>query len=1113
MSGFRSFVLEPHITFEASPINLAGSTADWTPVQSDDANDNGNDSQSAARETELVGDANHSLLYGSFDTNGTDTETDDEIGFRLRVGAANESGGFGELAVIGTDANNDGVIDLFLAFDGRTTPGVSLFAPGPGANRDTPVTTSLQNPVAAAGAETDVSLVDAATDPTATDADLDNDGNTDAFVSFKILFSSLKDQLNDVAGISITKDSPLRFVAFTTTQEAAIDGDISGIDGGNASAERFDDLGVFSKATIPANLSDTGSDPTATPSAPPDIVGGANTIVSIPENTTVVKTVEAGSNPPGAAITFGIGGGTHADLFSVDPDSGVLTFNEAPNFEGLQATGVGTFLSVIVTAEAGGETSQQLINVIVTDQPEPLGIDSNGGAATATVDVPENTTEVTTVVASSGDGNITYDISGGTESDQFTIDEISGVLSFINAPDFESGITNFQVQVRATDDGGNTDTQLITVRVTNTNDAPTITATNTTAVTTVTASDDDAVTFSIVDELDGERFQIDPTTGALSFVVAPDFETPNSVGGGNDYVVTVRASDGSGGTATQQITVSVSNTNEAPAITSNAGDPLAVNVTENTTDVTTVTASDEDGDAVTFSIVDELDGDRFRIDPASGALTFAAAPDFESPNSVGGGNDYVVTVQASDSSGGTATQQITVSVDNANDAPTITSNAGNPIAVDVAENTTDVATVAASDEDGDTARFAIVPGADAAAFTIDPDTGILQFAAAPNFEAPTDTDGDNIYVVTVEARDPSGSTDTQTITATVTDVTESTASGPEVIPDTGTGGSSSGSSGGTAPGTGSVTGDTGGTGLITGVGEPAPPPADLTPPADPAPEAAPEAPAEAPAEQASETAGESLSDAAAEALAETLANLAPAAGPGSGGGSNDTDAAREQTAAIEAQQREELRSLQSNLEQGPTLLLDAGIPDTLFESDSSFTFRLPDNVFTIVGSDGGLLSDLSMEATLGDGSPLPEWLIFDPERNEFRGTAPAGGELTFEIRITATDLVGNQASASFQFIVEPAETGESENTDAAPTGNPQQSALPNSGQPDSVLTVTPIEAENAENQGGEPLPTGAPVTQATGEVPAKPSLSGQIKETGFGKFRTDALQLAFGRSG
>ena len=119
---------------------------------------------------------------------------------------------------------------------------------------------------------------------------------------------------------------------------------------------------------------------------------------------------------------------------------------------------------------------------------------------------------------------------------------------------------------------------------------------NSTAVTTLTAVDPnaDALTFSIAGGDDAGQFAIDATTGALSFVTAPNFEAPTDAGANNIYDVIVQASDGSL-IDTQAIAVTVTNVNEAPVITSNgAGASAAVSVAENSTAVTTVTATDPD---------------------------------------------------------------------------------------------------------------------------------------------------------------------------------------------------------------------------------------------------------------------------------------------------------------------------------------------------------------------------------------------------------------------------------------------------------------------------------------------------------------------------------------
>ena len=196
-------------------------------------------------------------------------------------------------------------------------------------------------------------------------------------------------------------------------------------------------------------------------------------------------------------------------------------------------------------------------------------------------------------------------------------------------------------------------------------------------------------------------------------------------------------------------------------------------VAENTTAVTTVTATDPDaGTTLSYSIVGGADAAKFSINASTGALAFVTAPDFEAPTDAGANNVYDVTVQVSDGTN-TDTQAIAVTVTNQNEAPSITSNGGGATAsVSVAENSTAVTTVTATDPDaGTTLSYSIAGGADAAKFTIDASTGALAFVTAPNFEAPTDAGANNVYDVTVQVSDGTN-TDTQAIAVTVTNQNE-----------------------------------------------------------------------------------------------------------------------------------------------------------------------------------------------------------------------------------------------------------------------------------------------------------------------------------------------------
>src|SRR5206468_677655 len=108
---------------------------------------------------------------------------------------------------------------------------------------------------------------------------------------------------------------------------------------------------------------------------------------------------------------------------------------------------------------------------------------------------------------------------------------------------------------------------------------------------------------------------------------------------------------------------------EVPTITSNGGgDSTTVAVSENTTAIMTVTATDPDlGTTLTYSIAGGADATKFQINASTGALSFITAPDFEAPTDADHNNSYIVQVRASDGSL-SDDQVITVSVANA--APT-----------------------------------------------------------------------------------------------------------------------------------------------------------------------------------------------------------------------------------------------------------------------------------------------------------------------------------------------------------------------------------------------------------------------------------------------------------
>lgn len=181
-------------------------------------------------------------------------------------------------------------------------------------------------------------------------------------------------------------------------------------------------------------------------------------------------------------------------------------------------------------------------------------------------------------------------------------------------------------------------------------------AENTTAVMTVATTDPESNprTYAIFGGADSSKFSIHPTSGALSFQSAPDFETPADSGANNVYDVIVSASDGQGNLAATAIAVTVTNVaSEAPSFTSSS----AVSTTEQADGVFhTVTASN----ATSFSITGGADQGDLSI-AAGGGVSFNVAPDFFSPADSDGNNVYVVQVTAT-GPGGTAMQTLSVTV-------------------------------------------------------------------------------------------------------------------------------------------------------------------------------------------------------------------------------------------------------------------------------------------------------------------------------------------------------------------------------------------------------------------------------------------------------------------
>ena len=161
------------------------------------------------------------------------------------------------------------------------------------------------------------------------------------------------------------------------------------------------------------------------------------------------------------------------------------------------------------------------------------------------------------------------------------------------------------------------------------------------------------------------------TGNQLQTNAAFDFETKNS------YSIRVKTTDQGGLSFEKELTIGVTNVNEAPVITSAATATFAENGRGT---VYTVTATDVDASTTLTYSLSGTDANLFNI--TNGVVTFKTAPNFEAPTDNGANNVYNINVIASDGSL-TTTQAVAISVTNVDDVESSSSYRLNPSQLDL----------------------------------------------------------------------------------------------------------------------------------------------------------------------------------------------------------------------------------------------------------------------------------------------------------------------------------------------------------------------------------------------------------------------------------------------
>jgi VCBS repeat-containing protein len=411
-------------------------------------------------------------------------------------------------------------------------------------------------------------------------------------------------------------------------------------------------------------------------------------------------------------------------VISGNGDSQTATYTPNADFNGSD--------SFTVQVSDGTATDTVVVNVTV-DAVNDAPVVTSTAITTAT----EDTAYAYTVKATDvDDDTLSYSLSVAPEG--MNIDSNTGAITWTP----ENGVTNEPVTVEVSD-ASETAVQSFTITVTATNDAPVIDSTPVTVATedeaysyTVTATDidDDILEYSLVTSPAG--MNINAETGEITWTPA---------NGVVEESVTVEVTD-TQLTDTQTFTISVTPVNDAPEITEVSA---TIDTDEDNTGSVTLNATDVDGDTITWSIAANGTNGSAVVSGTGVSQTINYTPnaDFNGADSF--------TVQVSDNQA-TDTLVVNVTVNAANDAPIVTSDAVTTATEDEAYGYT----VTASDIDDDILEFSLTVAPEG--MSIDSASGAITWTPA---------NGVTTEPVTVQVSD-SQETATQSFTITVTPVND-----------------------------------------------------------------------------------------------------------------------------------------------------------------------------------------------------------------------------------------------------------------------------------------------------------------------------------------------------
>ncbi|QEY14502.1 tandem-95 repeat protein [Cellvibrio sp. KY-GH-1] len=446
------------------------------------------------------------------------------------------------------------------------------------------------------------------------------------------------------------------------------------------------------------------------------------------EDTPVVGQVVA-QDIEGDTLSYSISGQPIHGTVTLDPVTGGFVYTPNANYNGSDSF-------VVTVSDGNGGTTTSLVTIgVIPVNDAPVSNDQN-------LVTDEDTPISGQVIASDVDGDtLGYAVSGQPSNGTVTLNPVTG--GFVYTPNANyNGSDSFVVTI--SDGKGGTTTSLITIGINPVNDAPVSSNQN------LTTPEDTALNGQVVaSDVEGDALIYTvtglPTNGSVTLDVATGsfVYTPNADYNGNDsFVVTI--DDGNGGITTSLINIGVIPVNDAP-VSSN----LNLTTPEDTSVSGQVSASDIDGDTLSFAVGTAPANGSVTLNAATGSFVYTPSAKFN------GSDSFVVTI--SDGNGGTTTSVVTIGVTPVNDAP-VTSN----LSLTTNENTPINGGVSASDPDGDTLSFSVSGNPANGTVVLNPSTGTFTYTPATGYK------GSDSFVVTVS--DGNGGIVTSTVTIGVSAV-------------------------------------------------------------------------------------------------------------------------------------------------------------------------------------------------------------------------------------------------------------------------------------------------------------------------------------------------------